>query len=261
MKAVREKERIYTSYGLDTEVGRTKSSDFNMQNIPAKSSKTGVDVRHIMLPDSGTFSTGDYSQEHLRILMHFSGDTEMSQVYEEGKDGGDIHLSTAKKINKPRPIAKQVNYIIPYGHDARVLAQKLRTKDIKWCSQLIDDWMDSYRDAAAWILEAERYGLRNGKALPTLFGRQISVPEEFNKWGRLNEDAMKRKAVNYPIIGSEGEVMKRALIICSNYKLPLAVQVHDSITCDGDITFPIEVLEHVAPVTFPFEVDKSERWQ
>ncbi len=254
-------ERIYTEYGLDTEVGRTKSSDFNMQNIPGASSRVGIDVRHIFLPDAGTFTTGDYSQEHLRIIMFMSGDKEMERVYYDGKDGGDIHISTAKKIHKPRKIAKAVNYIIPYGRDPRVLAQKLHTKDIKWCTGLIDDWMEAYPDAADWILSAERYALNHGKALPTLFGRQIAVPDEFTKWGKLNTDAMGRKGVNYPVLGSDGEVMKRALIICNNHGLPLVVQVHDNITCDGDIVFPIEALESLAPVPLPFEVDKSERWK
>ena len=254
-------DRLFTEYGLDTEVGRTKSSNFNMQNIPGLNSKVGIDVRHIFIPDSGTFTTGDYSQEHLRIIMYFSGDKEMERVYYDGMDEGDIHLSTAKKIHKPRQIAKQVNYIIPYGRDPRVLAQKIRTKDIKWCSQLIDDWMDAYPDAAQWIIAAEEYGLAHGKALPTLFGRQIAVPEERNKWGKLDVKAAARKSVNYPVLGSDGEVMKRALIICSDHRLPLAVQIHDCITCDGDITFPISELESIAPVNLPFEVEKSERWR
>jgi len=258
---LRGKDRLYTNYGLDTEVGRTKSSDFNMQNIPAEKSKVGVDVRHIFVPDSGVFTTGDYSQEHLRILMHFSGDREMQQVYYEGKDGGDIHASTAKKIGKPRPIAKAVNFIIPYGKDERVLAQKLRTTNIKWCMELIDDWLDAYPDAAQWLIAAEKYALRTSKALPTLFGRQIAVPEELTKWGKIDTKSMGRKGVNYPILGSDGEVMKRALIICAKKHLPLAVQVHDSITCDGDIVFPISELESLAPVRMPFQVDKGSRWK
>ena len=259
-------DRLYTEYGLDTEVGRTKSSNFNMQNIPGANSLSHMDVRHIFIPDSGTFTTGDFSQEHLRIIMYMSGDAEMERVYYDDKDDGDIHLSTAKKIGKPRTVAKAVNFIIPYGRDARVLAQKLKTKDVKWCSQLIDDWMDAYPDAAEWIVAAEKYGLSHGKALPTLFGRQIAVPEEWRKtrWGKeyLDEKGMSRKSVNYPILGSDGEVMKRALIICANHNLPLAVTVHDNVTCDGDVKFPISELESIAAgVKLPFEVECSERWK
>ena len=258
---LRDKDKIYTEYGLDTEVGRTKSSDFNMQNIPAASSRVGIDVRHIFIPDTGIFTSGDFSQLHLRFLAHMSGDKEMLEVYNEGKDGGDIHISTMKKTGKPRSIAKIVNYAIPYGGDPHTLAKQLKTKNMRWCSDLIDGWFDAYPDAAQWIKEARRYGLQHGKSLPTLFGRQIAIQEEWKKNGSLDEDAMMRKGANYPILGSDGEVMKRALIICNEYKLPLAVQVHDSITCDGDINFPIEELESLSPVGTPFDVDKSERWK
>lgn len=258
---LRDKDRIYTEYGLDTEVGRTKSSDFNMQNIPAASSRVGIDVRHIFIPDNNVFTSGDFSQLHLRFLAHMSGDREMKAVYEEGKDGGDIHVSTMKKIGKPRSIAKIVNYAIPYGGDPHTLARQLKTKNMRYCSDLIDGWFDAYPDAAQWIREARRYALRHGKSLPTLFGRQIAIQEEWKRNGSLDEDAMMRKGANYPILGSDGEVMKRGLICCSAYGLPLAVQVHDSITCDGDINFPIEELETLSPVRTPFEVDKSERWK
>uniref|UniRef100_A0A6M3IJ69 Putative DNA polymerase n=2 Tax=viral metagenome TaxID=1070528 RepID=A0A6M3IJ69_9ZZZZ len=258
---LRNLDRIYTEYGLDTEVGRTKSSNFNMQNIPAKSSRIGIDVRHIFLPDNDVFTSGDFSQLHLRFLMHMSDDTEMKRVYYDGKDGGDIHVSTMKKIHKPRSISKIVNYAIPYGGDAHTLAKQMKTKNLRWCSDLIDDWFNAYPEAAQWLRDARKYAVNNGKSLPTLFNRQIAIPEEFNKWGKLDIKAMERKGANYPILGSDGEVMKRALIICSNRELPLAVQIHDSITLDGDCTFPIEALESLAPVATPFEVDKSERWK
>jgi len=254
-------ERLYTDYGIDTEVGRTKSSNFNMQNIPSEKTLSRMDVRHICYPDTGTFTTGDFSQEHLRILMHMSGDREMERVYYDGKDDGDIHNSTSRKIHRSREIAKPVNYIIPYGGSPSALAEKLKTKDLRYCSQLIDDWFDAYPDAAEWIRAARKYGLSHGKSLPTLFGRQIAIQEEWTKYGKLNSEAMERKGVNYPILGSDGEVMKRALIICSEHDLPLAVTVHDSITLDGDCEFPVSEMESLAPVRLPFEVEKSERWK
>jgi DNA polymerase I len=247
-------DRIYTEYGLDTVVGRTNSSNFNMQNIPEH-------LRQIFVPDSGTYTTGDFSQEHLRILMHFSGDKQMERVYNEGEMGGDIHAYYAKKKGLPRYIAKVINYAIPYGATPFVIRAQTKIRDIRKCSQYLDEWFDTFRDAAAWIRGAKEYGLQHHKSLPTLFGRQIAIPDELTKYGKLDLEAMGRKAVNYPILGSDGEVMKRALIICAAHGLPLAVQVHDSITCDGDIEFPVEQLESIAPVRIPFMVEKSPRWK
>lgn len=259
IKPLAGEDRIYTEYSLDIVVGRIQSSKMNMQNIPSKSSKTRFDARFIFEPDSGVFTTGDFSQEHLRILMHLSGDKEMQRVYYEGEHGGDIHLKTAKEMGISRTLAKTINYAIPYGATPWAVSVNAKIKDLRRCAQFIDDWFDTYRDAAAWIKEAQRYGLNHGKALPTLFGREIAIPDEVTRWGKLNTEAMKRKAVNYPIIGSDGEIMKRALIMCQH--LPLAITVHDSITCDGDIEFPVEQLETISSVRIPFAVEKSKRWK
>ena len=259
IRPLRGEDRIYTEYNLDPVVGRIASSNMNMQNIPGKDSPTGYNVRHIFMPDSGVFTTGDFSQEHLRILMHFSNDREMQRVYYDGEYDGDIHSKTAKELNIPRHLAKTINYAIPYGATPWAISINAKIKDLKRCSRFIDDWFETYRDAAEWIIEAKKHGMRYGKAFPTLFGREITVPDEYNKWGKLNKEAMERKAVNYPILGSDGEIMKRALIKCKH--LPLAVTVHDSITCDGDVEFPIETLEKLSPIRIPFAVVKTERWE
>lgn len=256
---LKDEDRIYTEYSLDIVVGRIQSSSKNMQNIPGADSPTGTNARHIFEPDSGVFTTGDFSQEHLRILMHFSGDREMQRVYYDGEYEGDIHKKTAKELGISRHLAKTVNYAIPYGATPWAVSVNAKIKDLKKCARFIDGWFDTYRDAAEWIRGAQEYGLRNNKALPTLFGREIAIPDEETKYGKLNIEAMKRKGVNYPILGSDGEIMKRALIVCK--RLPLAVTVHDSITCDGDVEFPIETLETLSSVRIPFAVKKTERWE
>ena len=242
-----DEDRIYTEYNLDAVVGRISSSKRNLQNIPQNK-------RYIFMPDSGCYTTGDFSQEHLRILMHMSGDREMQRVFYEGAEDGDIHIKTAKGLNVSRKLAKTINYAIPYGATAKTISAQAKIRDIRRCSKFIDDWFRTYPDAAEWIRGAQSYGLSHGVALPTLFGREIGLQmDEY-------EEDIKRKAVNYPILGSDGEVMKRALIICHSHDLPMVVTMHDSITCDGDVEFPIEELESITPFNCPFVVNKTERW-
>lgn len=248
IKPMEGKERMTTRYGYETSVGRLNSADRNIQNVPDR-------ARCIFLPDSGCYTTGDFSQEHLRFLMHVAGDREMRRVYEEGEYGGDIHQFTAEKLGISRKLAKLINYAIAYGATPYTIALHIKTKDIRKCSKFLDDWFRLFRDTAEWIKAAQEYGVRNGWSLPTLFGRRIKLPIDENIEG------IKRKAVNYPILGSDGEVMKRALVICARKELPLAITVHDSITCDGDIEFPIEELETIAPVRVPFEVKRTLRWE
>ena len=262
---LRGKDRIYTNYNLDAVVGRVSSSDVNMQNIPprnmGKDEILSEGCRYIFYPDSGTFTSGDYSQEHTRIIMHKSGDKQMRRIFEEGECGGDIHQFFADKMHKSRKLGKTINLAIPYGATPYTIRTRAKIKDLKLCASYLDFWLKTFPDAAEWIRGIQKSGFEEGWAEPTLFGRRIRIPEEFNAWGKLDEDAMKRKAVNYPVLGSDGEIIKRALIICEDKGLPLAVTIHDNITCDGDVEFPIEELENISPVHIPFEVSKSERWE
>lgn len=258
IRPLAKQDRIYTEYNLDAVVGRVSSSNMNMQNIPGKNSPTGTDARHIFVPDSGTFTSGDYSQEHPRILAYVSQDREMLRVFDEGQD---IHMKTAKELRVSRDTAKRVNNAMHGGATAQTVSINTKIKDLRVCSRFIDEWARLYKDAYEWIRGAQSEGIRTGWSLPTLFGRSVRIPEEYTKWGKLNEDGMKRKSSSYPILGSDGEIMKRALIICRRHNLPLALTVHDDIVCDGDIEFPIEDLENIAPVRIPFECKKTLRWE
>lgn len=253
--------RFNTEYYLETDVGRTNSRNRNIQNIPDGQKPPHINMRTMFMPDSGTYSTGDFAQEHLYILMYKSGDRAMKRVYEEGEYGGDIHQFAAEEMGIPRKIAKTINYAIVYGATPHTVSVQAKIKDIRRCADFLDKWFKVFRDAAEWIRAAQTYGIQTGWAEPTLFGRRIKLPDEFTYQGTVDIEAKKRKAVNYPILGSDGEVMKRALIMCRDKSLPLAIQVHDSITLDGDCEFPIEQLEHISPVRIPFKVSKSARWE
>lgn len=259
IRPLEHEDRIYTEYNLDAVVGRISSARRNLQNIPPATADS-KGVRYIFMPDSGCFTAGDYSQEHLRILMHFSGDREMERVYLHGDHNGDIHAKTARELNISRRLAKIVNFSIPYGGTPKTISQRAKIRDMKRCAHFLDEWFKTYKGAAEWCRGAQEYGLRHGKALPTLFGREIVIPEEMSAWGKVDVEAMRRKGVNYPILGSDGEIIKRALIICKNYDLPLSITIHDELVCDGDIEFPVEELENVAPMHIPFDVSKSDRW-
>ncbi len=89
---------------------------------------------------------------------------------------------------------------------------------------------------------------------------------------------MKRKAVNYPILGSDGEVIKRAIIMSADRGLApptLAMTIHDSLVFDGDENIPLEEtskadtgprtefqaeLEMIPGFRVPIEVKKTSRW-
>ena len=245
-------DRFYTEYYLDTVVGRLNSRNRNIQNIPPE-------ARHIFLPDNGLFTTGDYAQEHLYLLMHFSQDKNMRRVYEDGYMDGDIHKFTASRMDITRKLAKTVNYSIINGATEKAISETAKIRDRRRCAGLLHDWFAVFRDAADYILDAQNTAVRTGWTLPTLFGRKIRVPEE-------NDDAMRRKGSNYTLIGSDGEIMKRAIVMAHKRGLGppvMAVTVHDSITWDGEVKdrIPKEELEMIPGFRIPFEIKETFKWE
>ncbi len=262
-------DRFYTEYYMDTEVGRLNSRNRNIQNIPGANNETGdPGARHMLMPDNGVWTTGDYSREHLYILANMSGDRGMLEVlYNPDKEKADIHQHTANLMNVPRRLAKVCNFAVIYGATAQTLMEQLKTRDRARCEALLEGWFRAYPGAADWIKHAQIEGMKDYWSLPTLFGRRIRVAEEFNKWGGLNEDGMKRKLTNYPILGSDGEVIKRAIILCNLRRLGpangMTVTVHDSISWDGDVInlIPKDELEAIPGFRVPFELKQTLRWE
>jgi len=264
IRPMAEQDRFYTEYYLDTVVGRLNSRNRNIQNIPAKS-ENSPGCRYILLPDNGCFTMGDYSREHLYILAHMTGDRDMLRIlYDPDPQKADIHQHTADKMNVSRKLAKTLNFAVAYGATAKTISEHAKIKDVNFCGKLLDDWLRTYRGVADWVIEVQRSSLRSNWSEPTLFGRRIAIPDEYNQWGALYAEGMKRKAVNYPVLGSDGEVIKRAIILCNSKGLGppvMAITVHDSIDLDGDHQFPVEELENIPGFRLPFEVKQTMRWE
>jgi len=258
IKPMSQQDRFYTEYYLDTVVGRLNSKNRNIQNIPPE-------CRHILLPDNGCFTSGDFQREHLYILAMMSGDRDMlSILYDPDPEKADIHQHTADKMRVSRKLAKTLNFAVAYGATAKTISEQAKIKDVRFCGKLLDDWFMTYRDVADWVTTVQRSSMASGWSEPTLFGRRIIIPEEYNQWGALYVEGMKRKAVNYPVLGSDGEVIKRAIILCNSKGLGppvMAITVHDSIDLDGDHKFPVEELEQIPGFRIPFDTKQTLRWE
>jgi DNA polymerase I-like protein with 3'-5' exonuclease and polymerase domains len=262
---LRGEDRFYSEYYMETDVGRLNSRNRNMQNIPGENEETGdPGARSMLMPDNRVFTTGDFSREHLYILANMSQDREMlSVLYNLDPLKADIHQHTANLMGIPRKLAKTVNFAVIYGATAETLMEQLKTRDRSRCNDLLEGWFRTYRGAADWLLYAQQQGLKDGWALPTVFGRRIRLPDN------ESESRMRNKCSNYPILGSDGEICKRALILCRNRglgpksKFPLTMTVHDSITWDGDVLekIPKEELENIPGFRVPFEIRQTFRWE
>jgi len=243
-------ERAYTQFHMDAVTGRISSKGINLQNIPVADKERMVNVRNMFVPDSGIFTDFDYSQIELRVLANISHDREMLRVYD---DGLDIHQDTAEYMGIDRKTCKSINFGMVYGATAQTLMETAKIPDIRKCQSLIDGWFRRYPGVRDWIYEQQRFGMYKGYIV-TLFGRKIRMPVEEG-----DEEAMKRKAVNYTIQGSAAEIIKRAMIKCKH--LPTVLQVHDELLFDGKVELVGLGLDRIAAFSTPISIKELDRWE
>lgn len=261
IKPLRGYDRLYSLFHLDAVTGRVSSGGMensneqiiyrNMQNIPKGR------MRNIFLPDSGIFTDIDFSQIELRTLAYISQDDAMQAIFDAD---GDIHQATADLMGISRGPAKNTNFAMIYGATVETILETAGVKDRSAAEALLTSWSMAYPKASRWIREQQERGLKEGY-ITTLYGRKIPLPSEMEE----SPDAIRRKAVNYPIQASAAEIVKRAMIKCAEAGLlePMRLQVHDELLFDGNVVKELEALdlEHIAPFPTPYEVKLLERWE
>src|SRR5690606_24559780 len=130
--------------------GRLSSSDPNIQNIPIRT-QAGREIRRACRArdEDTVLITADYSQVELRMLAHFSDDTELVKAFREGQD---IHAFVASQVfgvpieevtPDQRRIAKTVNFGIVYGQTAFGLSRTLRIPRAE-SQRFIDEYKERY---------------------------------------------------------------------------------------------------------------------
>ena len=174
----------------------------------------------------------------------------MMHIYESG---GDIHQTTADFLSIPRSIAKNVNFALVYGASDQTLMETAHIRSIERARKLRENVFRLFTGVGDWI-ESLNHGIPTQAT--TLFGRKIRLPDVEDE----NLDGIYRKNINYRIQGTAAEILKRGLIAIKH--LPLSLQVHDEILCDGyypESTF--EPLTRIAPFPTPIEIRYLARWE
>ncbi len=231
--------RIHTSFNQAvTATGRLSSSNPNLQNIPVRDEQ-GREIRKVFIPDDGCiFLSADYSQIELRLMAHLSGDENMIEAFQSGKD---IHAATAAKIYKVpiedvtsemRRRAKTANFGIIYGISAFGLAQRLDISRAE-AKELIDGYFATYPHIRDYIQESIDRAKQNGY-VETIFHRKRYLAD-INSSNSIVRGFAERNAVNAPIQGSAADLMKIAMIRVyeecrkAGLKSKMILQVHDEL--------------------------------
>ncbi|MFI3246703.1 MAG: DNA polymerase I [Ferrimonas sp.] len=232
--------RIHTSYQQAvTATGRLSSTDPNLQNIPIRT-KEGRRIRQAFIAEDGyQLLAIDYSQIELRIMAHLSNDQGLLTAFSEGKD---IHKATAAEVfnvafdevtHDMRRKAKAVNFGLIYGMSAFGLAKQLTIPRYE-AQEYIDRYFDRYPGVLKYMDDTRKQA-HEQHYVETLFGRRLHLPE-INARNKMRQQAAERTAINAPMQGTAADIIKKAMLIVSDYikqqphdEIRLLMQVHDEL--------------------------------
>jgi hypothetical protein len=227
-------------FGSQTSRSQPSSTGF----IPLKASW----MRCLILPKPGkALVTIDYSQQEFLIAAMLSGDRNMLAAYASG----DVYLHTAKlaravpqnatKSSHPaeRDKFKSTVLGIQYQMGSKGLAEKL-SKDTgtpvneSEAQRLIDLYYDSYADYESWI--AENYRTYKQQ-------RYLRLEDGWIMWG---DNPNRRSIGNFPIQGTGGCVLRKAVTNCRLGNLEVVYTLHDAITVECDSYNTLETINKLA---------------
>lgn len=265
--------RIYTSFiQTGTSTGRLSSRNPNLQNIPIKTS-VGRRIRYgFVVRDGYSFISADYSQIELRLLAHFSQDSNLLESFINDKD---IHLETAIKIfgeaeaKEKRNIAKSINFGLIYGMGAKKLAQTLKISQSK-SKEYIDSYFESFPTVRDYLQKEENFILDNGYAL-TLLGRSRNF--DFNNVAEYEKLAFLREGINSIFQGSAADLIKLSMNKCfdrfKDRDIKLLLQVHDELIFEVKDTQVdsvskeiLEIMNNIYTLRVPLKcgISVGKRW-
>jgi DNA polymerase-1 len=264
--------RIHTSFNQVVAVtGRLSSDNPNLQNIPIRTER-GRQIRKAFIPRNSEYVllSADYSQIELRIVASISGDKNMCEAFQLGKD---IHTATAAKVfgvaenevtKEMRYKSKSVNFGIIYGQGAFGLAENLNIPR-KEAQDLIANYFREYSGILDYMTETKEFARKNGY-VKTLMGRKRWL-RDINSNNATVRSFAERNAINAPIQGSAADMIKVAMINIQNelykqnFKTKMLLQVHDELVFDVfkpelEVVKPIieQHMRMALPLKVPVEV-------
>ncbi len=272
--------RIHTSFNQVVAVtGRLSSDNPNLQNIPIRTER-GRQIRKAFIPrdKEHILLSADYSQIELRIVASISGDKNMCEAFQSGKD---IHTATAAKVfnvaesdvtKEMRYKAKSVNFGIIYGQGAFGLAENLGISRTE-AKEIIDNYKKEFSAIDKYMSDSINFARENGY-VKTLLGRKRWL-RDINSNNATVRSFAERNAINAPIQGSAADMIKVAMINIynelkkQNLKTKMLLQVHDELIFDVykpelETVKPIieKHMRNALPLNVPVEVGMGtgENW-
>ena len=245
--------------------GRVLCARPNLQQLP-KNPWNGVRDA-VRVPDGFVLIQADWSQVELRLTAWMSGDPVMLSAYvgEETKDIHDLTLKATKCGSRTK--AKGINFGLIYGMGAHRLAVELAIPLDK-ATEYHDRFFSTYKNLRGYY-DSVYSDLTNKHYVKTITGRRRRFTLE--QVSRLTwMDDCHREAINFPVQGTGGDLLKIALrnftceVLAKRTDDPrwdhvqVVSLVHDEILVESPKVIAVEVasllrhhMEHSVELTSP----------
>ena len=190
-----------------TETGRLSCAGPNLQQIPRT-----TDFRSLFQAEKGyKLVVADFSQVELRVAAELSGEPNMVEAYNGGRD---LHTETASlMLDKPIPdvssserqSAKIANFGLLFGAGAgTLLGQAISQYDVDWDLEEAEGIVKGFRSAYPTLVQWQRKtGESQSGAIFTKLGRRrLTLTERSGKF---------TTRINTEVQGTAGDIAKLAL--------------------------------------------------
>ena len=218
--------RIHYNVWQILSTGRISVSEPNLNQIPSKG-ELGKQIRNCFIPQQGyKIVGGDYSGMELRIIAEFSKDPLWVNAFNDGQDlhsvlcaaTFDIPITDVKQETPfkkgvtYRDIQKTINFGLAYGMSKFKLADTMQIpvgeadKIIKKFFKVVPN-VEKFLNGLGELAKARGY-IRSGQP----YGRIRWFAGFDNKENFIRQGEIERAGKNTPIQGTNGDIIKAALI-------------------------------------------------
>ncbi|OGG85587.1 hypothetical protein A2392_02325 [Candidatus Kaiserbacteria bacterium RIFOXYB1_FULL_46_14] len=272
-KMVGEDGRLRTTFlPTGTVTGRIGSRDPNLQNIPIRTEE-GQKVRHAFVASSGyKLVSIDYSQIELRLAAILSDDERLIDIFKRGED---VHRGVAVRVfgvapdsvtTDQRRAAKVINFGILYGMGVNALRQNLgEGTSREEAQEFLNAYFNTFTRLAEYLEETKAFARKNGYT-ETMFGRRRYFPG-ITSYAPMLRASAERMAINAPIQGTEGDLLRLALLALDQYitkhklegDVKMLLQVHDELVFEIKEDLVEEVVPELARIMSEVLKDKDTK--
>lgn len=253
--------KIHASFNqAGTVTGRFSSNNPNLQNI------TGSMRKMFVAPEGEVILAGDFSQQEVRFLAHYTKEPALVEAYNTGQD---LYAKSASETfgkpieecgdgSKYRKMMKFGVLSVMYGTGEATLADQLGITEAE-AGAFIKRFYDKNPKVAAWIKENVK-SLHAHKYVEIMGGRKRRLPDVLSPTSWIRAKA-ERQATNARIQGSAAVQTKVTMLrlaeLCKRKGWKMLFTIHDEIAVLAPDTITradVKEFEDVMVNSFPLNV-------